>query len=199
MSTTKMEFVHQPKTIDEMVLHTDVKVRLVKALEDIPNIMLIGSPGVGKGTWVDILRKTYPDSACMKLNGSDERGIDIFRNRIKPFCSTPSLDGSLNIMYINECLEEHEEIRLSNGEFIKLCDIDGEVSILSFNMETSEIEKDTAVVIKKSIDDVYEVELDDGRKIKCNDNHPFLVREANGIIIERKLKDLAVGDDIVTI
>jgi hypothetical protein len=199
----KWEFAYEPTTVDEMILHPDVRIRLIKALKEIPNIMLIGSPGIGKGTWVNILRKQTGFN-CRKLNGSDERGIDVFREKIKPFCSVPPLEGRYNIMYLNECLEEHEKVRIGDvnkWESIELRDLknDTEYPIVSFNMKTGQLENDTCTIITDKIDDIYELELEDGRKIKTTKNHPFLVKNNDGEIVEKELQYLSENDEIITL
>ena len=52
-----------------------------------PNLLLSGPPGCGKTTSVHVLARTllgdrYKD-AVLELNASDERGIDVVRNKIK--------------------------------------------------------------------------------------------------------------------
>ena len=54
-----------------------------------PNLLLSGPPGCGKTTSVHVLARTllgdrYKD-AVLELNASDERGIDVVRNKIKMF------------------------------------------------------------------------------------------------------------------
>src|SRR5690349_10280480 len=57
-----------------------------------PNIILAGPPGVGKTTTIQCLARTllganYKD-AVLELNASNERGIDVVRNKIKGFAQT---------------------------------------------------------------------------------------------------------------
>lgn len=117
-SSDKWEFRYEPDSVAEMVLHPDVRERLESAMKDIPNIMLIGPPGTGKGTWVNILKKTT-GFATRKLNGSDERGIDVFREKIKPFCTVPPLDGGFNLMYLNEGDHLTPDTQAALREFIE--------------------------------------------------------------------------------
>jgi replication factor C subunit 2/4 len=54
-----------------------------------PNIILSGAPGIGKTTSIlclarELLGDAYKD-AVLELNASDDRGIDVVRNRIKMF------------------------------------------------------------------------------------------------------------------
>lgn len=132
------------------------------------------------------------------INASRENNVDTVRNKIHDFCSTMPM-GNFKVAILDECLSEDEEIKLSDGTFKKLKDMHfGETyNVLSFNMETKTIENDTAEVISKKEDDIYEVELSDGRKIQTTLDHPFLINN-NGTIVQKKLKDIVEGDMIVS-
>jgi replication factor C small subunit len=100
MSTALYEFKFAPQTFDEMILADDVKPKLEKALKELPNMMLIGPSGVGKGTFVDVLRKET-GIECLKLNCSDETGIDAIRDKVKTFATSVGF-GGLKLVYLNE-------------------------------------------------------------------------------------------------
>jgi replication factor C small subunit len=94
------EFKYAPNTFDEMILSDDVKSKLKVALEELPNIILYGPSGTGKGTFVDVLKKTKnPD--ILKLNCSDETGIDSIRDKVKSFATSAGF-GGIKIVYLNE-------------------------------------------------------------------------------------------------
>lgn len=132
------------------------------------------------------------------INASRENNVDTVRNKIHDFCSTMPY-GDFKVAILDECLSENEYVKLADGNYIKLkdMDFDKEYNVKSFNMETCEIENDTAHVISKKEDDIYEVELEDGRKIQTTLDHPFLIND-NGKIIEKKLQDIKEGDMIVS-
>jgi len=48
-------FAYEPTTIDEMILNDDIKPVLKKALEEVPNLLLYGNAGLGKGTFTNIM------------------------------------------------------------------------------------------------------------------------------------------------
>jgi DNA polymerase III delta prime subunit len=79
-----LTFIYEPKTFDEMILNEEIKPKLRKAITELPNILLYGTPGVGKGTFVHILLR---ETGCehMWMNASDNTGIDFIRDRVKPF------------------------------------------------------------------------------------------------------------------
>lgn len=193
------EFKYMPKSFDEMIVAEELRPVLKKSLEELPNMIFSGPPGTGKGTFIDVLKSTHPDIDILKINCSDYTSIDDVRDKVKPFAQAIGF-GALKIVFLNECLEENELIRTSETESIRIGDIQyGEsVSVLSFNMDTGEVEQDSATKIKDSLDEVFEVELEDGRTIKTNKEHPFLVM-SKGNIVEKKLKDLEEDDEIVTI
>jgi replication factor C small subunit len=191
-------FEYEPKSIDEMVLDSSLREKLEDILSGVPNLLLVGPPGVGKGTFVHILlKKTGYD--YIWINASDETGIDVMRDKVRSF-STALGTSDLKIVVLNECLEENEEIQLSNGEYIALKDINinDKISVKSLNLENGNIEDDMAQIINDKIDDIYEVELEDGRKIKATKDHPFIVSK-NGKLLSEELENLTVGDKIVTL
>ena len=54
-----------------------------------PHVIISGMPGIGKTTSILCLARQLLGDACkeavLELNASDERGIDVVRNRIKGF------------------------------------------------------------------------------------------------------------------
>uniref|UniRef100_F1KQJ8 Replication factor C subunit 2 n=1 Tax=Ascaris suum TaxID=6253 RepID=F1KQJ8_ASCSU len=59
---------------------------------NLPNIVISGPPGCGKTTSIWALARellgTQIREACLELNASDDRGIDVVRNKIKSFAQT---------------------------------------------------------------------------------------------------------------
>lgn len=194
---------YSPKTVEDVILPKNIKERILKCIEEqkIPNLGFWShQPGLGKScTSKAIIRSSGADA--LFLNASLEKGIDTIRNKVMQFASSVSLSDAPKIVVFDECLEENEEVILiKDGKEVpvKLKDLDKNTvyECLSYNLETSEFEHDTCTVISDKEDDIYEVELEDGRTILVTDNHPFIV-SVNGKNEEKSIKDGLSEEDFV--
>lgn len=79
----------RPKNLDEYVGSEAIKQRFNAFIEkgEIPHLLFHGKAGTGKTTMAKILVNNI-DCDDIYINASDERGIDIIRNKIKNFAST---------------------------------------------------------------------------------------------------------------
>jgi DNA polymerase III delta prime subunit len=77
---------YRSKTLEEFIGSQEVKSKFDEFIQtqEIPNILLYGSPGCGKSTLTKILLNNI-DCDKLIINASDERGIDIIREKIKGF------------------------------------------------------------------------------------------------------------------
>lgn len=82
---------YRPIFLDDIVGNTETVERLKIIAKDgnMPHVIISGMPGIGKTTSVlcltrQLLGDAYKE-AVLELNASDERGIDVVRNRIKGF------------------------------------------------------------------------------------------------------------------
>ena len=94
---------YRPKTIEETILPSDIKATFQQFVnqKNIPNLILSGSAGVGKTT---VARAMLEQLECdyIVINGSDDSGIDVLRNKIKNYASSVSLMGGRKVVIIDE-------------------------------------------------------------------------------------------------
>ncbi|KAJ9056190.1 replication factor C subunit 4 [Entomophthora muscae] len=82
---------YRPKILSDVVGNTETVERLKVIAKDgnMPNLLLTGTPGIGKTTSIVCLArellKEHFSECVLELNASDDRGIDVVRNRIKSF------------------------------------------------------------------------------------------------------------------
>lgn len=93
-------FKYEPNKFNDLILNKDIKIKLRKALKEVPNLMIYGTPGVGKGTFANILLK-YTKYNSLWINASDHTGIDFIRDTVKPFANAASLTD-MKIIVMNE-------------------------------------------------------------------------------------------------
>lgn len=82
---------YRPVFLDDIVGNSETVERLKIIAKDgnMPHMIISGMPGIGKTTSIlclarQLLGDAYKE-AVLELNASDERGIDVVRNRIKTF------------------------------------------------------------------------------------------------------------------
>ena len=94
---------YRPTTIDDAILPSELKTTFQKFVQNgqSPNLLLSGSAGCGKTT---VAKAMLEQLGCtyMMINGSEESGIDVLRNKIKNFASTVSLEGGRKYVILAE-------------------------------------------------------------------------------------------------
>jgi replication-associated recombination protein RarA len=71
-------FKHAPERFQDIVLSEDIKPKLLKAMDELPNMLIYGSPGIGKGCFANLIKKKE-NVDYMWINASDENGIEVFQ------------------------------------------------------------------------------------------------------------------------
>ncbi|VDK46600.1 unnamed protein product [Anisakis simplex] len=85
---------YRPQKLEDIVGNKSTIQRLgIFAKQgNLPNIIISGPPGCGKTTSIWALARellgAQVKEACLELNASDDRGIDVVRNKIKSFAQT---------------------------------------------------------------------------------------------------------------
>jgi DNA polymerase III delta prime subunit len=94
---------YRPKTIEECILPESLKVTFQEFVnrKEIPNLLLSGTAGVGKTT---VAKALCQEVGCdyIMINGSDDSGIDVLRNKIKNYASSMSLMGGRKVVIVDE-------------------------------------------------------------------------------------------------
>ncbi len=94
---------YRPRKVADCILPETLKSTFQEYVnrKEIPNLLLAGSAGVGKTT---IAKALCEEVGCdyIVINGSDESGIDTFRNKIKNYASSMSLSGGRKVIIIDE-------------------------------------------------------------------------------------------------
>ncbi len=99
----------RPSQFSQLVGQDDI-VKRVEALTNslnIPHLLFAGPAGTGKSTLAlivvkELFKKTWKDN-YLELNASDERGINIVREKVKNFARTKSLgDVAFKVIFLDE-------------------------------------------------------------------------------------------------
>jgi len=92
---------YRPQILDEMVNQTEIVSRLKNFVKDrnLPHLLFVGPAGVGKTTSILALARDLYGSGyrnyILELNASDERGINVIREKVKNFARTAAISSDV--------------------------------------------------------------------------------------------------------
>jgi len=96
---------YRPSTLDEIVLDKNTRsyFNTVQSEKNIPNVLFVGKPGIGKTSLAKIIVNDVLKCQYLYINASDENGIDTIRTKVLNFAQTQSLFGNIKIIILDEC------------------------------------------------------------------------------------------------
>jgi len=201
---------YRPQRLEDVVGHEAITERLESYIErdDLPHLLFSGPAGTGKTTSaIAIAKEVYGEEwreNFLELNASDERGIDVVRDRIKSFARSSFGGFDYRIIFLDEadalCVPPGTEVVTgypSAPETKKIEDVDEDGEpIPSVSFETNEIQSDEGKLVDSGVADFFELELADDRTVLASLTHPFFVVGENGKLEEKELRELTPGDEI---
>ena len=190
---------YRPKKFDEVVGQDDIikKVQNLTKAMNIPHMLFAGPAGTGKSTLAlivvkDLFGANWRDN-YLELNASDERGIDVVRQKVKDFARTKALGNiPFKIIFLDEAdaltkeaqqaLRRTMENYTSTCRFIMSCNYSSKIIdpiqsrcvIFRFKLlEKKDIErrvkyiaeKEGLEISPKTIETLYEVSEGDFRRV----------------------------------
>jgi len=123
---------YRPKTFKEVKGQTEIVSRVKAFVEknNMPHLLFSGPAGVGKTTLaLVIVRQLFGDdwrNNFLELNASDERGIDVVRQKVKDFARTRAIgDVPFKIIYLDESdaltKEAQQALRRTMENYTQTC------------------------------------------------------------------------------
>ena len=99
---------YRPDELDDIIGQEEIVDRLKAFVDEdsIPHLLFSGPAGTGKTTSaIAVAKEVYGDTwkqNFMETNASDERGIDVVRDKIKDFARTKAVNAEYKIIFLDE-------------------------------------------------------------------------------------------------
>jgi len=97
---------YRPQTLDDMTNQTEIVSRLKAFVQEknLPHLLFVGPAGVGKTTSIlalaqDLYGPSYRNYV-LELNASDERGINVIREKVKNYARTAAMASPVSFKII---------------------------------------------------------------------------------------------------
>lgn len=207
---------YRPNKLDEVIGQDEIIKRLKRYVKNknIPHLLFSGNSGTGKtASTVAMVKELYGSewkSNFMEINASDDRGIDVIRNKIKTYAGTKAIgdvnDIQFKIVFLDEsdalCLDENTKIiigKRSKKTIHKIKDIpqDGFIDMPSLNIFSHKIENDRGKCVDSGNIEMYKITLENGKEITASSEHPFFKLNEKKEIEEIKVKELTTDSKIL--
>lgn len=117
---------YRPNVLNDICSHTSIISTLKNLIscDRLPHLLFYGPPGSGKTSVIiccaNILYGEYSNAYIIHLNASDERGIDVVRQRIKDFCNASILfhPPKVKLVILDEADSMTDDAQLALREIV---------------------------------------------------------------------------------